>query len=117
MKRYVIDSVRDIRELFTDLQLRIQDAFSPEDDLETMVDAAGSAVFSKAEAAYFDDIILDCFVFCDDFHLDLHEIVEGIQQELRVTTQPKPGVCNRRLQPDGFYGAATMLYPPQQHAF
>ena len=97
MKRYVIDSERDIREFFTDLHFRIRNAFLPEDDLATVVDKNGNAVFSKAEVAYFDELILDCFVFCNDYHLDLHEIVESVQQELRFNALVEPIARDRKF--------------------
>jgi hypothetical protein len=103
MKRYVIDSIKDIQEFFTDLHLRTRKSFSPEDDLESLLDSSGAAVFSKAEAAYFDDIVLDCFVFCSDHRLDLHEIVEGLQQQLRVHQLPK---CRTQMHRPGFSSPA-----------
>jgi hypothetical protein len=103
MKRYVIDSTKDIEEFFTDLHFRTRKHFSPEDDLETLLDSSGVAIFSKAEAAYFDDVILDCFVFCSDHRLDLHEIVEGLQEQLRVQPPPK---C--RPQRPGFSSPALL---------
>ena len=56
MKRYVIDSVHDIRTFFIDLHVRTRYAFLPEDDLTGILSKSGTPVFSKAEAAYFDDI-------------------------------------------------------------
>jgi len=93
MKRYVIDSVADIREFFADLYRKAKRPFAPE-DLTTVLTESGTAVFSKAEVAYFDDVILDCFVFCNDYHLDLHEIAEAVQQEFCMERSfakiPKP---------------------------
>ena len=76
MKRYVIDSVDSIRTLFADLFARTGTPFLPESDLAEWVDAAGVPVFSKAELAYFDDLILDCFVYCTDHHLDIDAIAD-----------------------------------------
>jgi hypothetical protein len=90
MKRYVIDSVSDIQAFFSDIHERTQKAFSPEDDLADVRFENGAAVFSKAEVAYFDDIILDCFVYCNDHHMDLHEIVEGLQQVSAIALRQPP---------------------------
>ncbi len=82
MKRYVIDSVESIQEFFTDLHLRTRQAVAAEVDLSELTDDRGSTIFSKIEADYLDNILLDCFVYCLDHHLDLDEIVEVVQQQL-----------------------------------
>ena len=89
MKRYVIDSIADICDFFADLSHRTGTPFYPEDDLALATDANGNTVFSQAEIDYFDDVILDCFVYCNDHHLDLHELFEEMQQDF---------ICNRPPQ-------------------
>src|SRR4051812_46404579 len=109
MKRYVIDSVQDIRAFLTDLHLRTGAAFLPEDNLGGLFDAGGKTVFSKAEIAYFDDILLDCFVFCNDHHLDLHEIVESLQQELGFSETQQYAKTKQPVTP---YSAVPVFATP-----
>lgn len=97
MKRYVIDGTDDIRDFLFDLYMRTGKAFLPEDDLSEIAHQNGLPVFSKAEVAYFDDILLDCFVFCNDHHLDLDAIAETLRQEFGfalLQLAPKPVAGN-----------------------
>ena len=101
MKRYVIDSVADICDFFADLNRRTRLPFYPEDDLALVTDVNGVAVFSPAEIAYFDDVILDCFVYCNDHHLDLHELVEEMREYI-VMHQPLQKIAMRKLPTEPF---------------
>jgi hypothetical protein len=86
MKRYVIDSADSMVDFFADLYLRTRSRFAPEDDLSLMVDPNGGAIFSRAETAYFDDILLDCFVYCADHHLDIDDIAARAHVTCSATT-------------------------------
>lgn len=90
MKRYVIEDAGDIRDFFFDLYMRTGKAFLPEDDLAELQHQNGTPVFATAEAAYLDDILLDCFVFCNDHHLDLDEIAETVQRAFGFALQRMP---------------------------
>lgn len=102
MKRYVIDSVADICDFFADLTWRTRTLFSPEDDLALVTDANGAAVFSQAEINYFDDVILDCFVYCNDHHLDLHELIEEMQEDL-VANRPPQKIAMRKPSTERYF--------------
>jgi hypothetical protein len=75
-KRYTINSRESIKNFLYDLQLRVKRGFTPEEDFLDYKDANGLPVFTKEEAAYLDDIMLYCYVFCLDNSLDIHEIAE-----------------------------------------
>ena len=96
MKQYTITSADDIREFLFDLYMRTGNAFMPEDDLRDLCSPEGTAVLSKEEAAYLDEVLLDCFVFCNDHQLDLDAIAETVRQPFGFSLQ-QPA---RPLRPD-----------------
>jgi hypothetical protein len=79
MKYYTINSTASIRQFILDIYKRYQKPFLPEDDFSDLLDAKGQPVFSAEEAAYLDDVMLYCFVFCMDNALDLHDIADDVQ--------------------------------------
>lgn len=82
MKIYHINSEEAVKEFFCELQSRYQQPFDPIDDIASLITKDGRPVFSAEEAAYLDDVMLDCFVYCSDHRLDIHDIAEEVQQEL-----------------------------------
>jgi hypothetical protein len=60
----------------------IKKDFAPEDDFLDYKDEYGQPVFTKEEAAYLDDVMLYCYVFCLDNSLDIHEIAEEVWCEI-----------------------------------
>jgi hypothetical protein len=82
MKIYHINSKEAIKEFFADIQSRYKQPFDPIDDLSLLTTENGQSLFSEEEAAYMDDVMLNCFVYCADHRLDIHDIAEEVHQEL-----------------------------------
>jgi hypothetical protein len=79
-KIYIINSRASIKSFLYDLQLRVKRDFSPEDDFFDCKDDHEQPLFSEEEAAYLEDVMLYCYIFCMDNSLDIHEIAEEVWQ-------------------------------------
>ncbi|MEI6948933.1 hypothetical protein V9K67_17225 [Paraflavisolibacter sp. H34] len=81
MKTHTITTEDSIKKFFAYIHKRYKRPFLPEDDLSQMTDAQGKLLFTPGEAAYLDDVMLYCFVFCFDHSLDIHKIAAEVQAQ------------------------------------
>jgi hypothetical protein len=80
MKQYNINSRESMEQFFTDIVAIHKCTLHPDDPFTDMVNLeTDQPTFSKEEAEYLDNVMRDCFQYCDDNQLDIYEVAGTIQ--------------------------------------
>lgn len=79
MKRYDIDSVEAMQEFFSDVISIYGCTLHPDDLFSDMVDDKGAPAFKTEVASYLDQVMTECFVYCDRHDLGIYEIAGEVE--------------------------------------
>ncbi|MBN9299984.1 MAG: hypothetical protein J0I41_23485 [Filimonas sp.] len=79
MKFYTINSIESMQQFFTDIIVNYDCSLSPDDSFKNIVDQNTNRVFTDEGAEYLDEVMTQCFDYCEVNGLDLYEFASEIQ--------------------------------------
>lgn len=82
MKQYKIDSIEAMKGFFRDIIVEQNVALMPDDDFADYVKTGtDEPSFTQEEADHLNQVMTDCFQYCEENDFDIYEIAGEIQVE------------------------------------
>jgi len=78
MQSFSINGVDAVNGFLKNVYLRTGKEFDPAKEIKSLTDKNGMPVFSEQEAAYLDNIMTECFVYCVLNDLDIYKIANQL---------------------------------------
>jgi hypothetical protein len=81
MKQFRIDSFDSINIFLFDMYNRCEKTFDPAEDIRSLKDKKGAALFSEEESGYLNGVLTECFIFCLMNDLNMYTITTIVQYD------------------------------------
>ena len=83
MNRYVINDVLDVKQVLNDIHELYPLEWHPNDNFVFYTkEEEMTRAFRNEKQDIFNQIMTECFQYCDDFDLDVYEVAGEVQAEL-----------------------------------